>query len=152
MSFLTCICTMQVNLCKNYHTSDMSRISAEGLNHYTVVYGLNCIGLKNSVGAHWTMQWKIIEDCFRYICNIGSRHKEPCYCWADFNTPEASMITEVKTMKELGLCYKYSRPHFQASVPTIKVSPVTSFKTRQPHSRTTRRQLYTQISWQLEQQ
>ena len=28
-------------LSKIYHTSDMSRISAEGTNHYTVVYGLN---------------------------------------------------------------------------------------------------------------
>ena len=35
-----------------YHTSDMSRISAEGTNHYAVVYGLNCWKLKDSVAGH----------------------------------------------------------------------------------------------------
>ena len=30
-----------MTLSKIYHTSDMSRISAEGTNHYAVVYGNN---------------------------------------------------------------------------------------------------------------
>ena len=58
-----------------YHTSDMSGISAEGRSHYTVVYGLNCRRLKNSAAEHWRTQWKMIEDCFRDIHNIGAGYE-----------------------------------------------------------------------------
>ena len=89
-----------------YHTLDMSRILTEGLNHYTVVYGLNCGRLKDSVVGHQSTQWKIMEDCFRDICNIGAGcERAKGYCRAKFNTPEASMITKVKIMKEPGSCY-----------------------------------------------
>ena len=37
-----------------YHTSDLSRILEEGLNHYTNVYGLNCRRLRDSVVGHWS--------------------------------------------------------------------------------------------------
>ena len=36
-------------LLKIYHTSDMSQISAEGLNHYIVMYGLNSRKLRENV-------------------------------------------------------------------------------------------------------
>ena len=39
-------------LWKIYHTSDMSRFSVEGTNHYAVVYGLNCRKLKDCMVAH----------------------------------------------------------------------------------------------------
>ena len=101
-------------LSKIYHTSHMSRILVEGLNHYTVVYGLNCRRLKDSVAGHWNMQWKTMEDCFRniYISSTGYERAQE-YCRADFNIPEASMITELKTTKEPGPCYKSSGSHFQ---------------------------------------
>ena len=41
-------CTSKL-LPKIYHTSDMSRISVEGFNHYAAVYGLKCLKLKDSV-------------------------------------------------------------------------------------------------------
>ena len=37
---------------KTYQTFDMSSISAEGTNHYTVVYHLNCRKLKDSITGH----------------------------------------------------------------------------------------------------
>ena len=43
------------DLSKIYHTSDMSRISVEGTNHYAVVYGLNCRKLKK--------MWQDIKVC-----------------------------------------------------------------------------------------
>ena len=36
---------------KIYHTPDMSRISAEGTNHYVVVYGMSGRKLRDSVGG-----------------------------------------------------------------------------------------------------
>ena len=40
------------DLSKIYHTYNMSRTSAEGNNHYTVVYGLNSSKLKDSMAGH----------------------------------------------------------------------------------------------------
>ena len=57
-------------LSKIYHTSDLSRISVEGTNHYAVVYGLNCGKPKDSVAGHRSAQWKRIKECFRDICMI----------------------------------------------------------------------------------
>ena len=92
----------------------MSRIWAEGLNHYTVVYGLNCRRLKDSVVGHWNMQCKTMGYCFRDIHTIGAGYQRvKGYCKADFNIPEASTITEVKTMKEPGLSYRCSGLLFQ---------------------------------------
>ena len=82
----------------------MSHILAQGLNHYTVVYGLNCRMLKDSVVGHQSVQWKTIEDCFRDFHFIGAGCKgAKGYCRTDINTPEASTITEVKSTKEPGL-------------------------------------------------
>ena len=44
-------CVSQL-LSKIYHTSDTSRISAEGTNLYVVVYCLNCRKLKDSVAGY----------------------------------------------------------------------------------------------------
>ena len=53
------------------------------------------------------MQLKMIEDCLRDIHTIGGgNEKAKVYCRAEYNTPETSVNTEVKTMKKLGLCYK----------------------------------------------
>ena len=74
-------------LSKIYHTSDMSRILAEGLSHYTVVYCLNCRRLKGSVVGHPSTQWKMMEDCFRDIHNIGAGYeKAKGNCRAEYNT------------------------------------------------------------------
>ena len=49
----------------------MSRISAEGTNHYAVVYGLNCRKLKDRVVGHRSAQWKMMEEWLRDICNTN---------------------------------------------------------------------------------
>ena len=59
------------------------------------------------------------REGFRDICNIGDGFKRAeDYYRTDFNTSEASTITEVETSKELGPCYRYSRPHFQNNYTT----------------------------------
>ena len=62
-------------LSKIYHTSDMFKISVEGTNHYTIVYYLNCRKPEDSTTGHRSMQWKMMEQCFRDICNICTEHK-----------------------------------------------------------------------------
>ena len=62
-------------LSKIYHTSEMSRISVEGINHYPVVYGLNHRRLKDSVAGHRSTQWKTVVECFRDICNISMEYE-----------------------------------------------------------------------------
>ena len=87
-------------LSKIYHTLDMSWISAEGLNHYAMVYDLNCRRLKDSVVGQWSTQWKTMKDCFRDIHNIGTGYeKAKDYYRAKYNIPETSVITEFKTMR-----------------------------------------------------
>ena len=55
-----------------------------------------------------------MEDCFKDIDNTGADYERAkCYCRADFSAPEASTITEVKTMKEPGQYYRCGRPDFQ---------------------------------------
>ena len=54
----------------------MSRISVEGFNHYSVVYGLNFRKFKESVIGHHSAQWKAIEDCLRDIHNIDDGYKK----------------------------------------------------------------------------
>ena len=49
-------------LSKSHHTTDMAQIPAEGLNHYTVVYGLNSNELKHKVDGHQSAYWNTIED------------------------------------------------------------------------------------------
>ena len=43
-------------LSKIHHTLYMSQMSVEGLNNYTVVYGLNSRNLRESITGHWSMQ------------------------------------------------------------------------------------------------
>ena len=118
-------------LSKIYHTSDMFRILAGSLNHYTVVYGLNFNSLKDSVPEHQGAQWKMMEYCFRDIHNNGAGfERAKGYCRAKFNTPEASMITEVKTLKEPGLSYKCRGPHFKNSCTNFKGKNSNKFQSK----------------------
>ena len=55
-----------------------------------------------------------MEDCFSNMCTFGTGYKRAKgYFRADFNAPETTMINEVKSTTELGLCFKCSQPHFQ---------------------------------------
>ena len=58
-----------------YHTSDMSRISDECTQNYSVVYSLSCRKLKGGMAGHRSTQWKMMEECFRDIYNIGHGYK-----------------------------------------------------------------------------
>ena len=116
MSSLTCICTTQLSFCQKFTTSDMSRILTEGLNHYTVVFGLNCRRSKDSVVGYWSIQRKIMEDCFRDIWNIGAGYKRAKgYCRAKLNTPEASIITELNTLKDQNCATNLDNPTFKTT-------------------------------------
>ena len=102
-------------LLKIHHTSDMSQISVEGVNHYTIVYCHNCIKLKDSVVRHCSAHWKSLEDCFTDICTSGVCYERAKgYCRADFDTPGASAINEVKSTKDPGLYIRCSGPHSQS--------------------------------------
>ena len=55
-----------------------------------------------------------MENDGRNICNIGAGYEHvKDYCKAVFNTPDASCITEPKTMRKTGLCYKSGGSYFQ---------------------------------------
>ena len=97
-----------------YHTSDMPRVSAEGTIHYAVVYGLNCRKLKDSMAGHRHALWKMMEECFRDICNIDVGYQEAKdYYRAKFGMLDASDINEVKAVEKTGLHYKCRGPHLQ---------------------------------------
>ena len=101
-------------LSKTYHTSDMSRISVEGTNHYAVVYSYNCRKLKDSVAGHWSAQWKNMEECIRNICNISVGHEQTIgYCTAEFIMSDASGVNEIKAVKMTGWCYRCRGQHLQ---------------------------------------
>ena len=59
-------------LSKIYHASDMSRISVEGTNHYAVIYSLNCRKPKDSMVGHQSVQWEMMDECFRDMHNISA--------------------------------------------------------------------------------
>ena len=101
-------------LLKIYHTLDMSQISAENLNHYTVVYGLTCRRLEDGVAGHWDTHWRSMKDCFRDICALDASYKrDKGYCIAEFDNPEASTINTVKSTKDPGLYFRCGGPHLQ---------------------------------------
>ena len=101
-------------LLKIHHTSDMSNISAEGLNHNTVVYVLNSRELRASVVGHCSVEWRNMGDCFRDKSAFGAGYERAKgYGRAEFNTPKASTINEVKPKKDRGPCFRCSGPHFQ---------------------------------------
>ena len=62
-------------LSKTYFASDMSSILVEGTKHYAVVYGFNCRELKDSTVGHWSVQQKMMEECFRDINNINAEYE-----------------------------------------------------------------------------
>ena len=86
--------------------TSMSEILAVGLNCYTMVFGLNSNKLKDKVVGHQIASWKTMEDCFSDIHTFGAGYERAKgYCRADSDTPEALVISEVKSMKEPGPCF-----------------------------------------------
>ena len=76
-------------------TSQTWYISAEGLNHYTVVYGINYRKLKNSIVGHWSVYWKSMEDCFWDIHAFSADYKRTKgFCRA----PEATINETMETI------------------------------------------------------
>ena len=88
--YLHCVNELLSKVC---HISDMSEISVEGLNQYTMVYGLNCIRLKDSVAKHWSVWGKKMEDCFKDICDIVAGYERAKgYCRGQSQSQETSTI------------------------------------------------------------
>ena len=115
-------------LLKNHPMTCMFKIPAEGLNHYTLVYGLNSNKLKDKVEGHQSAYWNIMEDCFSDTHTFGAGYKgTKGYCKADFNAPEAPVINEVKSTKEPVPCFKCGRPHFCSRCTKNKGYPTTKF-------------------------
>ena len=77
----------------------------EGLNHYTMVCGINSNQLKDKVLGHPSAYWNTMNICFSDIHTF--------YCQTDFKAPEVSVISEVKSTKEPRPCFTFSGPHFQ---------------------------------------
>ena len=64
---------------------------------------------------------EMIENCFRDIHNIDAEYyRTKGYFRAENNTPEASVITEVKTTKKPRLWYNDAGPLFQSHCTNLK--------------------------------
>ena len=71
-------------LSKLHHMTNTSKIPTEGLNHYTMVYGLNSSKLRDKAAAYQRTQWKTIEDCFSNIHTfVAGYERDKGYCTAD---------------------------------------------------------------------
>ena len=89
------------------HTTDMTQIPTEGLNHYTIVYGLNSAKLKDKVAGHQSAYWNTMDHCCSDIHAFGAGYERAKgYSRADFNAPDAATISEVKSTKEPAPCFK----------------------------------------------
>ena len=53
----------------------MSKILAEGLNHYTMVYGINSNMLKDKVAGHQSVYWKTMGECYSNIHAFRTRYE-----------------------------------------------------------------------------
>ena len=116
INFLGCIRIVPCILSNICHITDMYQILAEGVIHYTVVYGLNAIKLKDKVAGHQSAYWNTMKDCFCDICTFsGGQERAKGYSRADFYVSGPPAIYKVKSTEELGLCFKCSGPHFQNS-------------------------------------
>ena len=92
----------------------MCPISADDMDHYTVVYGLNSRKLRESVVGHWSVHWGSMEGFFRDIHAFGVGYKRAKgYKRAEFNSLEASIIYEVKSTKHPALCFRCCVPYFK---------------------------------------
>ena len=125
-------------LSKIHHMTDTSQIPAEGLNHYTVLYGLNLNKLKDKVAGHRSTYWRTMGDCFNNIHAVGSRyHIAKGYSQADCHAPEV-LINMVKSTKGPGTCFKCNGPHFQSRYMKNKSYPNDKFcdykKIDNPHN------------------
>ena len=99
---------------KIHHTSDLPQILLKGLNHYTIVYGLDSRKIRKSIVGHWNVQWRSMEDYFRDIHAFGAGYERAKGCGrAEYNFPEASTNNDVMSKKDPGPCFKCSGPHFQ---------------------------------------
>ena len=102
-------------LSKIHHKADMSQIPVEGLYHYTVVYGLTSTKMKDKVVGHQSACLNPIEDCFSNIHAFSVGYERvKSYSRADFDAPEAPVINNLKSEKELGPCFKFNGQHFQS--------------------------------------
>ena len=71
------------------------------------------------------------NDCFRNACNIGAVYeKAKGYCRAEYNTPEVSANTEVKTTRKSGLCYRCVGSLFQSDCTNLKERNINKFKNK----------------------
>ena len=67
------------------------------------------------------------EECFRNIHNICAGYERAKgYCRAKFNTPDASCITEVKTMKKQDHATNEEDPTFSTTAETAVKTAATS--------------------------
>ena len=61
----------------------------------------------------------MMANCLKDIHNIGAGYeKAKGYCRASYNTLEAPVITDVKTVRKPGSYYKYGEPNSTTSTQT----------------------------------
>ena len=84
-----------------YHMTDMSEIPAEGLNHCTMLYGLNSYKLKDRVAGHQSAYWNIMVDYFSNTHTFGAGYKKAKgYSRADLDAQLAPVINKIKSTKD----------------------------------------------------
>ena len=123
-------------LSKIHHTTEIFHIPAEGLNHYTMVYQLNSIKLKDKVVRLWSDNLKTIEDCSTNIHVFSARYERAKdYCRAEFQAPEVPVANEIKSTKNQECVSNavdhISRVDAKKKKKKIKMTPMISPKTIQ---------------------
>ena len=125
----------------------MSQISEGGLNHYTVMNGVNCRKVKDSFAGHWSVHYRSMKDCFNDIHIFGVEYERAKgYCKADFDSPEVSTINKVKSTKDPGLCYRGGGTHFQNRCTKDRISLITNPKAHHLHDKTTKELIICKMS------
>ena len=78
-----------------------------------IAYELNPTVLKDKVVAQQSAYRNTLEDCFSdiYAFSVGYE-RATCFLRVDFNAPGAPAISEVRSTKEPGLCFKCGGLHF----------------------------------------
>ena len=120
--FLRCTYIAPVNIwCKCITQLILAQISAEGLNHYTIVYGLNSTKQTKKVVGHQSVYWKTVEDHLSDLCAFDAGYKiANGYSKTNFTAPGAPAVNEV-IFKEPGPCFRCGVPHFQNRCMKVKV-------------------------------
>ena len=114
-------------LSKVHHVTDISQIPGEGLNHYTMVYGLDSHKLKDKAVGYQSTHWSMMENCCSNIHAVGARYERAKgYSLTNFHTADVP-INDIKSTKEPEPCFKCGGLHSQSRFTRSKSYPSDKF-------------------------